>query len=74
VGRRWNDLLQLEPADEQAHLELMRAHAARGDRRGGLRRFERLDRALRVELGVAPGREGGGAPRPADPLGHLPAG
>lgn len=46
-GRRWNDLLQLEPADEQAHLELMRAHAARGDRRGALQQFERLDRALR---------------------------
>jgi DNA-binding SARP family transcriptional activator/tetratricopeptide (TPR) repeat protein len=56
-GRRWAELLQLEPADEQAHLALMRQHAERGDRRGALRQFERLDRALRAELGVAPSAE-----------------
>jgi DNA-binding SARP family transcriptional activator/tetratricopeptide (TPR) repeat protein len=57
AGRRWDELLALEPADEQAHMELLRAHAARGDRRAVLRQFERLDRALRVELGVAPSAE-----------------
>jgi DNA-binding SARP family transcriptional activator/tetratricopeptide (TPR) repeat protein len=55
AGRRWEQLLQVEPADEEAHLELMRGYAERGDRRGALRQFERLDRALRTELGVAPG-------------------
>ena len=35
----------------------MRRHAANGDRHAALRQFERLDRALRRELGVAPGRE-----------------
>ena len=57
AGRRWADLLQAEPADEQAHVELMREHAARGDARGALRQFERLDRVLRTELGVAPSQE-----------------
>lgn len=57
AGGRWEELLAREPADEQAHMELLRAHAARGDRRAVLRQFERLDRALRVELGVAPSEE-----------------
>src|SRR5205807_10230722 len=55
--RRWDDLVQLDPSDEEAHLELMRALVARGDRHGALRQFERLDRALTGELGVAPSRE-----------------
>ena len=54
---RWDDLVQLDGTDEEAHLELMRALAARGDRHGALRQFERLDRALAGELGVAPGKE-----------------
>ena len=33
-----------------------RQHAEQGDRRAALRQFERLDRALRRELGVTPGR------------------
>jgi DNA-binding SARP family transcriptional activator/tetratricopeptide (TPR) repeat protein len=57
AGRRWEDLLRLEPSDEEAHLALMRAYADRGDRRGALRQFERLDRALRAELGVSPSAE-----------------
>jgi DNA-binding SARP family transcriptional activator len=55
--RRWDDLVQLDPSDEEAHLELMRELVARGDRRGALRQFERLDRALTAELGVAPSKE-----------------
>ncbi|MBL7501201.1 hypothetical protein I6A84_25065 [Frankia sp. CNm7] len=51
----WERLLLEDPADEQAHLALMRRHAARGDRQGALRQFERLERALRDELGVPPG-------------------
>ena len=35
----------------------MRRHAANGDRHAALRQFERMDRTLRRELGVAPGRE-----------------
>ncbi|WP_409330571.1 ATP-binding protein [Trujillonella humicola] len=54
---RWDDVLALDPADEQAHLALMRAAAERGDRHGALRQFERLERTVRTELGVAPSAE-----------------
>jgi DNA-binding SARP family transcriptional activator len=54
---RWEAVAELDPADERAHLALMRQHAANGDRHAALRQFERLDRALRQELGVAPGAE-----------------
>lgn len=57
AAHRWHDLLLLEPADEQAHLALMQELAEHGDRRGALRQFERLERALRAELGVAPSPE-----------------
>jgi DNA-binding SARP family transcriptional activator len=55
--RCWDAVVQLDPTDEEAHLELIRAFAARGDRHGALRQFERLDRALAGELGVAPSKE-----------------
>jgi len=54
---RWAAVAELDPGDERAHLALMRQHAARGDRHAALRQFDRLDRAVRQELGVAPGRE-----------------
>jgi DNA-binding SARP family transcriptional activator/tetratricopeptide (TPR) repeat protein len=53
-AERWEALLHEEPADEQAHLALMRACADRGDARGALRQFERMDQALRRELGTVP--------------------
>ena len=43
------------PADEEASLALARRLADSGDRRGALRQLERLERALRGELGVEPG-------------------
>ena len=54
---RWEDVVAIEPGDERAHVELMRRHAVAGDRYGALRQFDRLDRTLRTELGVQPGRE-----------------
>src|SRR5689334_4137225 len=54
---RWELVAELDPADEHAHLALMRRHAANGDRHAALRQFDRLDRALRTELGVGPGPE-----------------
>src|SRR5690348_15956297 len=54
---RWETVAELDPGDERAHLALMRRHAANGDRHAALRQFDRLDRALRQELGVAPGPE-----------------
>jgi DNA-binding SARP family transcriptional activator/tetratricopeptide (TPR) repeat protein len=53
---RWEELVALDPGDEAAHVALMQQHAATGDRHAALRQFERLDKALRRELGVAPGR------------------
>ena len=57
LAGRWEEVAELDPGDERAHLALMRRHAANGDRHAALRQFERLDRALRQELGVAPGPE-----------------
>src|SRR5439155_8408864 len=58
LAGRWEAVAELDPGDEHAHLALMRRHAANGDRHAALRRqFDRLDRALRQELGVAPGPE-----------------
>lgn len=56
LAGRWADIVKSDPADEQAHLELITAAAQRGDPHGALRQFERLERALRQELGVAPSR------------------
>jgi len=52
---RWGDLARADPADEDASLAVARQLAASGDRRGALRQLERLERALRGELGVTPG-------------------
>jgi pimeloyl-ACP methyl ester carboxylesterase/DNA-binding SARP family transcriptional activator len=56
-ARRWRTILDRDPLDEQAHVGLMRELARAGDARAALRQFERMDRALRRELGVAPGPE-----------------
>ncbi|WP_204041524.1 AAA family ATPase, partial [Acrocarpospora phusangensis] len=54
---RWEQLLEADPADEEAHLALMRGYLRAGDRTSVLRQFERMDRALRGELGIGPGPE-----------------
>lgn len=56
-ARRWREVLDEDPLDEQAHVALMRELAQAGDPRAALRQFERMDRTLRRELGVAPGPE-----------------
>ncbi len=53
---RWDDLLADDPTDEDAHLALMTQHFEAGDHRSALRQFERMDQALRQELGLGPGR------------------
>ena len=55
--RRWEELVAEEPADEQAHLALARSRADAGDARGALLQLERLEQALRGELGASPGPE-----------------
>ncbi len=51
---RWEDLIELDPTDEEAHESLMRRHAANGNRHAALRVFERLEQRMRTELGVGP--------------------
>src|SRR5690606_37397322 len=57
LDERWEHLVELDPGDEAANVALMRRYAANGDRHSALRQYERLDRHLRTELGVGPGRE-----------------
>src|SRR5215217_6443664 len=78
-ARRWEDLLRLDPANEAAHLELLREAVAGGDRTEALRRYARMERVLAAELGMSPGAEAvelrgrllaaAGAVRPAGPVG-----
>ncbi len=77
---RWQDLLRLDPADEQAHVELLRGAVLAGDRAGALRRYTEMERILGDELGVEPSAEAvelreralaasaAGQPRPAAAL------
>lgn len=52
---RWTEILAEEPSDEGAHMALMTWHFEAGDHHAALRQFERMDAALRRELGVGPG-------------------
>jgi DNA-binding SARP family transcriptional activator len=52
---RWSELALADPADEEASLAHARQLADSGNRGAALRQLERLERALRRELGVRPG-------------------
>jgi DNA-binding SARP family transcriptional activator len=52
---RWGELALVDPADEEASLARARQLADSGNRGAALRQLERLERALRRELGVSPG-------------------
>jgi DNA-binding SARP family transcriptional activator len=52
---RWSELALADPADEEASLARARELADSGNRGAALRQLERLERALRRELGVSPG-------------------
>jgi DNA-binding SARP family transcriptional activator len=54
-SRRWGELALADPADEEASLARARQLADSGNRGAALRQLERLERALRRELGVSPG-------------------
>ncbi len=54
---RWQDLLDIDPADEQAHVELLREAVVAGDRWIALRRYDEMERLLCTELGIAPSPE-----------------
>ncbi len=54
--RRWDDLLALDPGNEEAIVALMDRALADGDRQTVLRRYDELEAHLRDELGITPGR------------------
>lgn len=57
LAGQWMTISELDPTDEQAHVELMRSQVASGSPDAALLQFERLERVLDRELGVAPGPE-----------------
>lgn len=52
----WERVLDVDPADEEAHRELMQQAVGSGDRGGAIRQFERLRARLRADLGLGPDR------------------
>ena len=54
---RLKELLDGEPAHEEAHRRLMRLYATAGDRGQALRQYRQCAEALRRELGAEPDRE-----------------
>ncbi|MGH3455743.1 MAG: AfsR/SARP family transcriptional regulator, partial [Nocardioidaceae bacterium] len=57
LAERWPDLVREVPTDETAHLAVAREHARRGDVRAAQRQLERMEQALRRELGTRPSAE-----------------
>lgn len=55
LARQWIAVTEQDPGDEDAHVEMMRDHLAHGDCDAALLQYERLERTLDRELGVAPG-------------------
>ena len=53
----WRALIELDPTDERAYVELMREELGAGERAAAIRWFGRLRAALREELAVVPGEE-----------------
>ena len=52
--RRWDDLLALDPANEEAIVAVMDRALTAGDRQSVLRHYDALESRLRTELGVTP--------------------
>jgi DNA-binding SARP family transcriptional activator len=55
ITRQWLEVSELEPGDEHAHFELMRHHFAAGDCNTALLQYERMERVLDRQIGIAPG-------------------
>jgi DNA-binding SARP family transcriptional activator len=51
---RWEQALDVDPSDEEAHRALMQRAIDAGDRLVAVRQFERLCERLRADLGVSP--------------------
>lgn len=52
----WERVLEIDPADEEAHRALMQRAIDNGDRGGAMRQFDQLRRRLRTDLGLGPDR------------------
>jgi len=52
AGELWERVLEIEPADEEAHRALMQQYLDAGNRPAAMRQFERLRERLRADLGV----------------------
>ncbi len=57
AAEHWDRVLEIDPADEEAHRALIRSHFEAGSRHAAIRQFERLRDALRADLGVGPDQE-----------------
>lgn len=49
---RWDQVVEADPLDEVAHLQLVRDHMRRGDRSAALRQLEQMEKVLQRELGA----------------------
>jgi DNA-binding SARP family transcriptional activator len=57
LAGQWVELSELDPSDEDAHVAVMRRHAANGDHDAALDQYARMERILDAQLGIAPGHE-----------------
>ena len=69
LAGEWRELAELDPTDEEAHVELMRRHLAAGDAAAAIRQYEHLERTLERQLAATPG-----ARRPPSPARRRPTG
>jgi DNA-binding SARP family transcriptional activator len=70
VAGEWRELVELDPTDEDAHVELMRRQLAAGDGAAALRQYDHLERVLERELAVEPGAAARQARLEADDIGE----
>jgi DNA-binding SARP family transcriptional activator len=54
LAGRWQELSELDPTDEHAHIEVMRHHLAHGDPGSARRQYERLAQVVSSEVGSRP--------------------
>lgn len=54
VASRWEQVLEIDPVDEEAHRVLMSRALEEGDRTRAVRQFETLRQRLRIDLGMGP--------------------
>ena len=68
VAGEWRELAELDPTDEQAHVQLMRRHLAAGEPAAAIRQYDYLERTLERQLSATTGASARQARRDADNL------